>query len=222
MPQGRGVEGLKMLILLAETELEATAVVANCAMNRERRLASYERELGLKIVPFLEARESPSWLDLCCGQGRALVEAAESVPRGEYFGVDLVGGPVDSSAVTLWVGPWRDWRAPSAFDLITCVHGLHYVGDKLGALVQASQWLAPRGKLLCHFDPSSLRDPRGGSLGRAALVSLRNDGWLYISRRRLLSRVGPAKALGWEFVGADPKAGPNFTGQPAVNSHYRR
>lgn len=27
--------------------------------------------------------------------------------------------------------------------------------------------------------------------------------------------------FGFKFVGADPNAGPNSTGQPAVNSHYK-
>jgi hypothetical protein len=68
--------------LLDDMALESSAVVANCAMNRERQLAgpnSYEKELGPHPVRWLVDRleggspevGSPEvgWLDLCCGSG---------------------------------------------------------------------------------------------------------------------------------------------------------
>ena len=36
------------------------------------------------------------------------------------------------------------WRPERAYDLITCVHGLHYIGDKLGLVARAASWLADR------------------------------------------------------------------------------
>ncbi|MFD0852321.1 hypothetical protein ACFQ07_08810, partial [Actinomadura adrarensis] len=77
--------------LLDDGALERSSVVANCAMNRERSLTGsngYGRELGIDIVK--ESRERPRWLDLCCGTGRALFEAA-SLPEAptEIVGVDL-------------------------------------------------------------------------------------------------------------------------------------
>ena len=83
--------------------LGLSSVVANCAMNRERRLSgsnSYRRELGLDILAFLRSRLSVgpvAWADLCCGSGLALIEAAASFAddpdksRVQIEGIDLAG-----------------------------------------------------------------------------------------------------------------------------------
>jgi ubiquinone/menaquinone biosynthesis C-methylase UbiE len=71
--------------------LEASSVVANVAMNRERRLAGrdgYSRVLGFDI---LGLPPGSRWLDLCCGSGRALLDAAAVRPDLDITGVDLVG-----------------------------------------------------------------------------------------------------------------------------------
>jgi trans-aconitate methyltransferase len=54
-------------------------------------------------------------------------------------GVDLVDAfaAEPPPEVEFVVAPLADWRPAHRFDLITCVHGLHYVGDKLGALERA-------------------------------------------------------------------------------------
>src|SRR4051794_13897467 len=88
--------------LLSDTELERSAVVANCRMNRERDLTGtngYDREIGFNPLDFLTGRTSSgrpvAWLDLCCGTGKALIQAARAVHAGgldvEVVGVDLVG-----------------------------------------------------------------------------------------------------------------------------------
>lgn len=74
--------------LLSDTVLESSSVVADCAMNRERGLSSsngYGRELGLEVLPELHRRLRDAdrpvlWLDLCCGSGTALLEAAHGAP----------------------------------------------------------------------------------------------------------------------------------------------
>ncbi len=77
--------------LLDDAALEASAVVANCAMNRERQLAgvnSYARELRFGPLDVLTAviagrsddnAGTGAWLDLCCGTGRALIQAASQL-----------------------------------------------------------------------------------------------------------------------------------------------
>jgi hypothetical protein len=64
--------------LLADAQLERSAVVANCRMNRERDLLGsngYDKDLGLDPLDFLRGRAASgrrtAWLDLCCGTGRA-------------------------------------------------------------------------------------------------------------------------------------------------------
>ncbi|MEV7520259.1 class I SAM-dependent methyltransferase [Streptomyces sp. NPDC091371] len=219
--------------LLPAHELERTAVVANNSMNRERGLAgvnSYARELGLDPVAHLTAaadRSSapPSWLDLCSGEGRALREACSRLPAGSVLtGVDLVGPLVPAPAPAgpeLLVASVAEWSPPRTYDLITCVHGLHYVGDQLGLLARAASWLAPDGLLIGHLDPLSLRLADGAPAGRAAVAALRAAGFRYDARRHLVSLRGPRTVrLPFRYVGADPAAGPNYTGQPAVASHY--
>ncbi|MEM9998631.1 MAG: methyltransferase domain-containing protein [Bacteroidota bacterium] len=220
--------------------LEWTDVVANCTMNRARRLEGgngYGRELGrapLDLVrATLERRQSAAWLDLCCGQGRALIEAArvleEAGQRADVVlhGVDLVdmfaptSGP---SPPQFFVASLHAWEAPRSYDLITCVHGFHYIGDKLDLLARVSRWLTPEGTLLAHLDLDSIHIEIEGEPARAWLrTALKRHGFAYYPQRRLVRRDGPA-VIDWglDFLGADPKAGPNYTGQPAVDAYYRR
>ncbi len=223
--------------LLPAHELERTPVVANNTMNRERGLAgvnSYARELGLDPVARLMARSTtPSWLDLCSGEGRALREARSRLPAGAVLtGVDLVGpvapapapAPVPALAAPgpqLLTASVAHWSPERTYDLITCVHGLHYVGDQLGLLTRAASWLAPGGLLIAHLDPGSLRWADGAPAGRAAVAALRAAGFRYSARHHRISLDGPrAVLLPFRYLGADPAAGPNYTGQPAVGSHY--
>ncbi|WP_369229659.1 trans-aconitate 2-methyltransferase [Streptomyces sp. R21] len=215
--------------LVSASELERTSVVANNTMNRGRGLAgvnSYARELGLDPLAHLSARPAaPSWLDLCSGEGRALREAATALPADAVLtAVDLVGplvpvpAPPTLEEVVASVASWAPQRT---YDLITCVHGLHYVGDQLGLLVRAASWLAPDGLLLAHFDPDSVRWADGSPAGRAAVAALRTAGFRYSARHHRLTLEGARQVvLPLGYVGADPGAGPNYTGQPAVGSHY--
>lgn len=214
--------------LLSAPELESSSVVANNTMNRERGLSgvnSYARELGLDPVAHLSGRPDPSWLDLCSGEGRALREAAARLPADAVLtAVDLVGPlmPVPAPpALEEIVASVTSWAPSRSYDLITCVHGLHYVGDQLGLLTRAASWLTPEGLLLAHFDPDSIRRPDGSAAGRATVSALRAAGFRYDTRHHRLGLRGPRSfTLPFRYVGADPAAGPNYTGQPAVGSHY--
>ncbi len=92
-----------MKYLLTDSELEASEIVANCLMNRQRQLIgsnSYTKELGLNPLSFITNRiqnqSNVAWLDICCGTGRALIHAAEFfyqlelVSRTSLIGVDIV------------------------------------------------------------------------------------------------------------------------------------
>src|ERR1700691_1302526 len=140
-------------------------------MNRERQLAgpnSYTRELGFHPFHWLRRRQAESgrstasWLDLCCGSGRALIQAAEQSRREgladqvSLIGIDLVDAfaraPAQDPALQLICADIASWTPDQRFDLITCVHGLHYVGDKLGVLTRAANWLTSGGLLITDFD----------------------------------------------------------------------
>ena len=222
--------------------------MANCTMNRERQLAgvnSYTRELGFNPVDVLAAGGSAtnraraevpapaatSWLDLCCGTGRALIQAAGHLHRtgpsrrAVIVGVDLID--VVDAVPTSFPGPElicasiTTWTPTQTFDLVTCLHGLHYVGDKLGVLARAAGWLTRDGLLVADLDLSSIRLPDGQPAGRRLTSRLRAAGFSYDPRRRRISRTGPGEVrLPYSYLGADDRAGPNYTGQPAVHSYY--
>ncbi|MGI5164761.1 class I SAM-dependent methyltransferase [Spirillospora sp. CA-253888] len=219
-----------MTRLLNDAALEGSSVVANCTMNRERSLTGsngYGRELGLDVMATLKgrARSSPvRWLDLCCGSGRALVEAARLVTaeRVEITGFDLVDHFVTGAVppLRLITGSVTEWEPEDRFDLITCVHGLHYVGDKLGALARAASWLTEDGLFVANFDARSIRGSDGT---RRLTAELRRQGFTYDAARRRISCQGNAKVrFPYRYLGADDQAGPNYTGQPAVDSFYDR
>ncbi|MEU6074109.1 class I SAM-dependent methyltransferase [Micromonospora sp. NPDC047074] len=232
------------LELLGNDVLEQSAVVANCTMNRERQLSgvnSYTRELGFNPVDVLvaglagdgraEHSAAAGWLDLCCGTGRALIQAAGELrlaglaERTLLVGVDLVDAfdpapapPLNLELICASVATWAPTRT---FDLITCLHGLHYVGDKLAVLTRAAGWLTPTGRLVADLDLSSIRLPDGRPAGRRLTARLRAAGFSYDPRRRRIGCTGRREVrLPYSYLGADDRAGANYTGQPAVHSHY--
>jgi SAM-dependent methyltransferase len=232
--------------LLDDQALERSWVVANRDMNRQRRLAgvnSYARELGFDPLTVLRdglatARGRPSrspcpvaWLDLCCGEGRALAEAAGRLAEDglagqvELVGVDLVDGFVrclpGPAAPTLVAASVVDWQPRRAFDLITCVHGLHYVGDKLGMLTRALSWLTPAGLFVADLDVGDVRLAGGAPDSRRVARLLRAQGVAYDPRRHRVRCVGRRELrLPVRYLGADDQGGPNYTGQPSVTSYY--
>ena len=225
--------------LLDTGALERSEIVANACMNRERNLSganSYAADLGLSPMDFLikvlERQDKATWLDLCCGTGRALLQAAAVLQKANLksrinlIGVDLVPMfdpiPTDLSWIRLVSASVEKWETQERFDLITCVHGLHYVGDKLGILQRASHWIRGDGLLMVHMDYRNLRiagkkHPRA-QIGR----DLHRAGFQYLPGRHLLIRKGSTScdALPYRYLGADDKAGPNYTGQAAIDSYY--
>jgi hypothetical protein len=140
-------------------------------------------------------------------------------------GVDLVGPqlrtalPDTLELITADLGRWSPGRR---YDLVSCVHGPHYIGDRLALLERAASWLIETGLLVAHLDPSTLRRRNGGDASRPVLAALRAAGFHHSARHhRLTLRGGRRITLPFTYLGADPHAGPNYTGQPAVASYYR-
>ncbi|WP_131740439.1 class I SAM-dependent methyltransferase [Actinomadura roseirufa] len=208
--------------LLDDDALERSPVVANCAMNRERTLAGYVRELGIDVIA--ELGTGPArWLDLCCGSGRALVEAAGRLPPdAEIIGVDLTdhfSPGVPPRTVRLVTASVTGRLPEGPFDLITCVYGLHYVGDRLGVLTRAAALLGENGLLVANFDARSVRTGEGSA--RRVTAALSRAGFGYDGRRRVISVRGRCEpALDYRYLGADDRADPNYTGQEAVDAFY--
>jgi SAM-dependent methyltransferase len=224
--------------LLTDADLERSGVVANCRMNRERTLTDsngYSKELGFNPLDVLmESSEEPaSWLDLCCGSGKALIEAAQRVHDQrmeasiQIVGVDLVA-PLSLpdprlTCLRFVEASLARWDPTGRFDLITCVHGLHYVGNKFDLIARALSWLKDKGLFAANLDLNNIRLTSGGSARRIVARELRNRGVEYDGRRRLLRCFGrKSLQLPFRYLGADDQAGPNYMKQPAVDSHYER
>jgi trans-aconitate methyltransferase len=222
--------------LVADKVLEESPIVANCRMNRERNLSGsngYDVELRFKPLEYLATTikqlGTARWLDLCCGTGKALIEAAkvadaESLPL-EIIGVDLAGLflPSNSSRLALLQASLSDWQPGASFDLITCIHGLHYIGDKLGLIARTGSWLTDQGRFTANLDMANIRLSNGQSSNRIVSSALRKAGFDYSSRNKLIQCDGRREVqLPFRYLGADDQAGPNYTGQPAVDSYYER
>lgn len=233
------------LPLLPDTGLEKSSIVTNSAMNRERNLAggnSYEKELGFNPVDFLREQlkehQQVSWLDLCCGRGRALIQGARVFQqekldaRVHLVGIDLVDMfdsiPTHLDSLCLRQAALSEWRPTERFNLITCVHGFHYMGDKLQLIKNAVQSLHSGGMFLAHLDFDNLRLMDQPSARRQIGRDLRRAGFKYQAKRHLLTCEGTPDGSyllsrfldSYRYLGADDQAGPNYTGQPSVHSYY--
>ncbi|MFC9999444.1 class I SAM-dependent methyltransferase [Nocardia sp. NPDC127526] len=225
--------------LLDDAALESSSVVANNAMNRLRGLSgvnSYARELGFdpyeRLATILRGNPHAAvrWIDVCCGSGRALLEAedrfATEFPTADIAitGIDLVNhflATPRTPHLRLLTASAATWHPDAPADLVTCVHGLHYLGDKLAVLTAMTQWTRPGGSFAADFDPHAIRNPDGSSAARPVLAELRAAGLTYDRRRRRLSGTDfrPPNFTA-AYLGADDTAGPGYTGQHAVTSYY--
>jgi|SRR5579872_7216210 len=222
---------------LDELKLERSEVVAKSAITRESGQAvgsSYEKELGFDPAAFLrerlKERGEASWLDLCCGAAQALIDTAKGLRvegmlgKVSLVGVDLIPMfhlvPADIKFLRLEAASLSMWYANQSFDLITSVHGLHYIGDKLGVIQRVTRWVNPGGRFLAHLDYDNVC-LKNGSARQQIGKDLADAGFEYDSNRHMLMCQGPQQfSLAYRYLGADDQAGPNYTGQPAVNSYY--
>jgi SAM-dependent methyltransferase len=229
--------------LLNREKLLVSGVVANNRMNRERVCLgknSYRKELSFDPVEFLKGRlknnEFVSWLDICCGEGRALIEAAtlfadqaigENLTNNlRIIGIDLAGMFQEYSSklnhLRLLEMSIEAFEPVQEFDLITCVHGLHYLGDKLSVIQKVARSLKPDGVFLGNLELQNLKLAGKDNANRTFLNFLRKQRFSFDHRKHLLSLNDPSNfVLPFTYLGADEKAGPNSTGQPVVDSYYK-
>jgi len=228
--------------LLNNSILLDSGVVANNRMNRGRGCLGsngYQKDLSFNPLDFLQERlvdnKFVSWLDICCGEGRALVETATNfadLERAEntsfnlqLTGIDLAGMfcsfPAGLNCLTLLETSIEEYEPEQKFDLITCVHGLHYIGDKLSVIGKAAQFLKKDGIFRANLELKNLKLSEEQNSDKIFTEFFSAKGFIFDKRKNLLCLRG-GKIFDSPFVyqGADDKAGPNYTGQPAVDSYY--
>jgi SAM-dependent methyltransferase len=109
------------------------------------------------------------------------------------------------------------------FDLITCVHGLHYIGNKLAVIQKAAARLKTNGIFLANLDSANFKYADGTPAGKMIASEFRKSAIEYQSHRRLIICQGKKEInFRFEYLGADDKAGANYTKQPAVDSYYKQ
>jgi SAM-dependent methyltransferase len=219
--------------LIPENKLIWSRVVANSQMNRERNASginSYEQEFKFKPEEFLqeiiERFGKASWLDLCCGYGKAMNQVAEYFIEKNlqdcirFTGVDLVGDFIEPAISKPFIvfesGSVTDFETKEKFDLITSVHGLHYVGDKLKVISNAASFLNESGLFIANLDAANIvvKDLDTKKL-------LRENGLNYNARTKIIQHTGVSVIrFDLQYLGADDTIGPNYTGQESVNSYY--
>jgi len=206
-------------------------------MNRERNssgINSYEKEFKFKPEEFLASKISEfgraSWLDLCCGHGKALIQTAKHFDKLEQQnliklkGIDLVDTflAVDKhiTCIEFESESLINWIPNQTYDLITCVHGLHYLGDKLKAIEVSIKGLNPFGLFVANLDLNNIVI-QGANSTSYLKNSFKQHGFVYNSRLKVLKHVGGAAIkFGLRYLGADDEHGPNYTGHDSVTSYY--
>lgn len=222
--------------LLNRSDLENSAVVANNRMNRQRKaigVNSYAKDLDFNPIQFLEERKGHDpvrWLDLCCGEGQALIQAAQNFftkgnsTQYELEGLDLVDffQPYHPQLnLSLNVLNLENWIPKKDYDLITVVHGLHYVGDKIEVIRKAVSSLSPNGFFIANLDARNIIIHGAKNPKQQILYLFQKNGLDYSTRKRLLSAMGKKTfECSLDYLGADDSAGPNYTRQEVVDSYY--
>lgn len=223
--------------LLPDDKLIWSPVVANSRMNRERNssgINSYEQEFKFKPEVFIEEKINElgkaSWLDLCCGYGKALIQTSE------YFQLKNLDNHINLKGVDLIENfficnsPNKhiqfEYRSVSEitlsekYDLVTCVHGLHYLGDKLKVIQMAVNSLKHSGLFIANLDLDDFQFEAVDT--RSFLKKLfREQGFDYNFRTKILKRDDFAELnFPVKYLGADDTRGANYTGQESVTSYY--
>ena len=113
------------------------------------------------------------------------------------------------------------WQPSTKYDLITIVHGLHYIGDKIGLINKAISSLKSDGVFLSNLDLGNIIIKDNPNDKDSILDYFEKNNLKYSKRRKILTCYGKKQVeSNFIFLGADDKAGPNYTGQNVVNSYY--
>jgi len=225
--------------MLTPTQILTSHIVANSTMNRSRGLSgvnSYTKDLRFEVLSHLlerhKANGSVVWYDVCCGEAHALSQAAtELSDRGIRDGVKIIGADLvmsdpsdqsDQSNVTLIEGDVSTLLPTQKADLITCVHGLHYIGDKLGLLTHLSGMLAEGGIFIGNIDPANIRIQGAVSNGWANIAKAAGIHKTHLVYKDHILKIVQPGRIGFNLVykGATASEKPNYTGITVMDSWY--
>jgi len=221
--------------LLQENELIWSSVVVNNRMNRERNaigINSYHKEFKIDIYNYLNTikNEEVAWLDLCCGNGNAIIQIAEKLSNDKFNkkiklkGIDLIETFNEKhkqfNFTEFEVNSLLNMNSTEKFDLITCFHGLSYIGDKLKVITLINDKLTEKGFFIGNLDMANLQC-KDLSIKESVKILFKDKGISYNTKTRII-QFHKIKQLHFNcnYLGADDKFGPNYSGQDSVKSYY--
>jgi trans-aconitate methyltransferase len=82
-----------------------------------------------------------------------------------------------------------DWKPDQTYDLITCVHGLHYLGDKLKVIEASIKALNQYGLFVANLDLTNIVI-QGTNTSSYLKNSFKRYGVAYNSRLKVLKQLG--------------------------------
>jgi hypothetical protein len=110
--------------------------------------------------------------------------------------------PTELDFLALRTASLHAWVPQRRYDLVTCVHGLHYIGDKLSLLGRAIAALEPHGVFIANLDLRTILFNGAKVPDCRLLRSLRSSGLTVDPRRHLVSCTGPRSLSGgWHYLG---------------------
>jgi ubiquinone/menaquinone biosynthesis C-methylase UbiE len=117
-----------------------------------------------KLVSLLRMGDNPNLLDLGCGVGRAVLEAARVANgRGEFYGVDISSKMIEKAETSSTNYKNVHFRKVNAeelpfdndfFDLIICSNAFHHYFSPDNVLRQVYRVLKPNGRIYI-LDPTA-------------------------------------------------------------------
>jgi ubiquinone/menaquinone biosynthesis C-methylase UbiE len=139
----------------------------------DRSAATYDLTVGPSFIrslwglfPRVRLGPSPAILDVGCGTGIGLIEAARAfAPCGALHGIDIAPNMLEEAwrkiellgmRATFQVGDAEELPLPvEAYDLVICNAVYHWFSDRAGTLRKLSRALRPGGQiaLACVADP---------------------------------------------------------------------
>ena len=121
------------------------------------RLRSWFTDGQAEILEALDLQEDDWLLDVGCGTGWAVMQAAQMVPSGKACGIDLSPGMISRandladgfSTVEFKVADAESIPYPEqSFDAILCTNSFHHYSTPVRALSEMRRVLKPGGRLI--------------------------------------------------------------------------
>jgi len=131
------------------------------------RISSWLSEQQRRVLEWLRLEPDTWLLDVGCGTGRAVIQAAQRVTRGMACGIDLSPGMIDQAKRQTDGHSNIEFRIadaesipypPESFEAVMCTNSFHHYSAPLQALSEIRRVLKPKGELLL-LDPN-----RGGCI----------------------------------------------------------